>query len=127
MALERNYRIVERPIDLRERPEGSRSKIRTLRDGIVILTAIFLLFRDYKPMAFFSLVGLLLMAGGLVPGVVVVDEFLRTGLILHMPSAVLAVGLELAGMLGLLVGLILDTINRRFREIDHGLRMLHRT
>lgn len=126
-TLERNYRIVERPITLRQRVEGSHSKIRTLRDGMVILTTIFLLFRDYKPMAFFSLVGSIWMLAGLIPGVIVIHEFLRTRLILHMPSVVLAVGLELTGMLCLLVGLILDAINRRFREMDHGLRMLHRS
>lgn len=125
-TLERNYRLIELPVDLRRRIKGSHSKIRMLRDGMRILASIFLLFRDYKPMTFFSLLGVAIMCSGLIPGGIVIEEFLATGLILHMPSAVLSVGLELAGMLCFLVGLILDVVNRRFREIDYEFRMSHR-
>jgi glycosyltransferase involved in cell wall biosynthesis len=125
-ALERGYRIVEVPVDLGVRPEGSHSKIRVMRDGIIILNTILALFRDYKPLTFFGALGLVFIGLGLVPGLVVVVEFLRTGYILRIPSAVLAVGLVLTGMLLIMVGLILHTIVRRFQEFDHQLRAFAR-
>jgi hypothetical protein len=121
-ALERGFRIVEIPCDLTARPEGSFSKIRIAHDGVRILNTILALFRDYKPLTFFGAVGLGLMTLGLVPGIIVLVEFVETGLVLRLPSAVLAVGLELAGMLSLTVGLVLHTIVRRSQEFDYQLR-----
>jgi hypothetical protein len=60
----------------------------------------------------------------LVPGTVVIVEFIRTGLVPRLPSAVLAVGLMLSGMLAMVVGLILHTIARRFQELEYQLRIL---
>ena len=121
-SLARNYRIVEIPINLTERPDGSNSKIRILRDGFLILNMIFSLFRDYKPLTFFGGIGLILMFLGLFPGGLVIWEFLKTGLVPRLPSAVLAVGLEISGMLAITVGLILHTIVRRSIEIEYQLR-----
>jgi glycosyltransferase involved in cell wall biosynthesis len=125
-ALARGYRIVELPVDLKERPEGSFSKIRILQDGFLILNTILTLFRDYKPLTFFGAIGLFFIALGFVPGIVVIVEFTRTGLVPRLPSAVLAVGLVLSGMLFIVVGLILHTIARRFQELDHQMKVLSR-
>jgi glycosyltransferase involved in cell wall biosynthesis len=123
-ALERGYRIVEVPTDLGERPTGSESKIRLIRDGMLILHTILTLFRDYKPLTFFGVLGLILIVGGLIPGLIVVLEFINTGLIRHLPSAILAVGLILCGMLLIIAGLILHTIARRFQELNHHFQLL---
>lgn len=123
-ALERGYRIVEVPVDLTRRPDGSFSKIRLLHDGVRILSTILALFRDYKPLTFFGAVGLFFMLLGLVPGCVVIYEFIKTGLVPRLPSAVLAVGLELTGMLALTVGLVLHTITRRSQEFEHQMKLL---
>jgi len=125
-ALARGYRIVELPVDLKARPEGSFSKIRILQDGFLILNTILTLFRDYKPLTFFGVIGLFFIAFGFVPGSVVIVEFTRTGLVPRLPSAVLAVGLVLSGMLFMVVGLILHTIARRFQELDHQMKVLNR-
>jgi len=122
-ALARGYRIRELPVRLTSRPEGSVSKIRIIEDGLIILTTILTLFRDYKPLTFFGGLGALVMLIGLVPGAVVVVEFVRTGLVPRLPSAVLAVGLELSGMLLIVVGLVLHTITRRFQELEHQLKV----
>jgi len=125
-ALEKRYRIAEVPVSLTSRPEGSYSKISVISDGFLILRTIFAFLRDYKPLAFFSVAGSLLILAGLVPGIVVIVEFIETRQILHMPSTVLAVGLVLSGMLLLMVALILHTIVRRFQEIDHQMQALRR-
>lgn len=123
-ALQRGHRVMEVPVDLGVRPEGSFSKIRVIHDGVLIFNTILALFRDYKPLTFFGVMGLVLMAAGFMPGFVVIREFWQTGLVLHMPSAVLAVGLELAGMLLLVVGLMIHTLIRRFQELDYKLQAL---
>ena len=123
-ALAHGYRIVERPVDLKARPEGSFSKIRVMQDGFLILNSILTLFRDYKPLTFFGLIGGLLVLIGLVPGTVVIVEFIKTGLVPRLPSAVLAVGLVLSGLLAMVVGIVLHTIARRFQELDHQLKIL---
>ncbi|HEX9780339.1 MAG TPA: glycosyltransferase [bacterium] len=123
-CLVRGYRIEEIPIDLLPRPAGSRSKIRVVQDGVLILNTIIALFRDYKPLTAFGLVGVSLIALGLVPGFMVIREFLETGLILRLPSALLAVGLVLCGLLVAFTGLVLHTITRRFQELDDQLQRL---
>jgi len=123
-ALERGYRIVEVPIDLSERPTGSSSKIRLVRDGMRIIHTILALFRDYKPLTFFGAMGLMVIAAGFVPGLIVVFEFIETRFISHVPSAILAVGLVISGMLLVMVGLILHTITRRFQELNYHLQAL---
>ena len=122
-ALARGYRITEVPVRLTRRPEGSFSKIRIVQDGFVILNTILTLFRDYKPLTFFGGMGLFLMVLGFVPGTIVIVEFVKTGLVPRLPSAVLAVGLVLSGMLLLVVGLVLHTITRRFQELEHQLKL----
>jgi glycosyltransferase involved in cell wall biosynthesis len=122
-ALGRGYRIAELPVRLSSRPEGSFSKIRIVQDGFLILNTILTLFRDYKPLTFFGAMGLFLMVLGFIPGTVVIVEFIKTGLVPRLPSAVLAVGLVLSGMLLLMVGLVLHTITRRFQELEHQLKL----
>jgi hypothetical protein len=124
-ALAHNYQIIEVPINLGVRPKGSNSKISIVRDGMLISNMIFSLFRDYKPLTFFGAIGLFLMFCGLMLGVLIIYEFIETGLVPRIPSAILAVGLELSGMLSLTIGLILHTIVRRTMEIEYQLRSLH--
>ena len=121
-ALERDYRIQEVPIDLNARPDGSFSKIRHMHEGILILLMIMSLFRDYKPLTFFGGSGLLLTVAGLFLGMPVISEFLRTGLVPRLPTAVLAVGLVLSGVQTISVGLVLHTAARRFQELEYQLR-----
>jgi glycosyltransferase involved in cell wall biosynthesis len=123
-ALEQGHRIVEIPIDLTTRPEGSFSKIKIAKDGVIILNTILALFRDYKPLTFFGAIGLLVALVGLAAGLFVTYEFFETGLVERLPLAVFSVGAVLAGMLLATVGLVLHTIARRFRELNFQLRAL---
>jgi glycosyltransferase involved in cell wall biosynthesis len=117
-ALERGFQISEVPVNLGRRPAGSHSKIRLVQDGVLILRTILTFFRDYRPLSFFGGLGVLLILIGCIPGVLVIQNFLETGLVYRMPSALLAVGLVLIGVISIVVGIILNTISRRFRELD---------
>ena len=123
-ALHRGFRLVEVPVNLTTRPEGSFSKIRIFRDGFLILNTLLALFRDYKPLTFFGGVGLFIIALGLIPGIIVIYEFIETGVVVRLPSVVLAVGSIFCGLLSITVGLILHTIVRRSQELDHQIRTL---
>ena len=125
-ALERGYRVIELPVHLSNRPEGSYSKIRHVQDGLLILKMICSLARDYKPLTVFGSIGLLFVASSLIPGTSLVLEFLRTGLISRIPSVILTAALALSGLISGMVGLVLHTIARRFQELDLQMRVLGR-
>lgn len=122
-ALEKGFRIDEISVNLRERT-GSKSKIKIWQDGFLILHTIFVLFRDYRPLSFFGGIGALLLIPAILLGWIVISDYLQTGLVAKFPSAFLAVGLVLSSLLCFAVGLILGTLSRRFRELDHRLSML---
>jgi glycosyltransferase involved in cell wall biosynthesis len=100
-----------------ERPAGSQSKLRTLRDGARILRLIVLLVKDERPVPFFSVAAVLLFLLGLGLGVPVVLEFLRTGLVPRLPTAIVAASLVMLCFLSLACGLILDSVARGRREM----------
>jgi glycosyltransferase involved in cell wall biosynthesis len=100
----------------RSRPNGSESKLNTYRDGIRILGSIVTLFREERPLTFFSLVGLFLIVLALVLIYPVFIEFLRTHTVPRFPTAILATGLVLSGLFSFASGLILDTVTRGRRE-----------
>jgi hypothetical protein len=121
-AVERGYRLVEVPVDLTHRPEGSHSKIQFVRDGFLILNTTLALFRDYKPLTFFGGVGLALMLLALAPGALALFGPEAAGA--RLTAAVLAVGLLLCGLLALTAGLILHSIARRSQEFEYHMRVL---
>ena len=96
----------------KERPVGSVSKLNTWRDGFRILRTIVHLVREERPLVFFSCFFLLLALTSLLIGAPVVTEYVRTGLVPRLPTAVLATGLMLLAFLALMAGLILDTVTR---------------
>jgi len=105
--------IKEIPIIYRDRPVGSDSKLNTFSDGFKVLLTLFNLFKDYRPLLFFSITGLIFFILSLLIGVPVVNEFYHTGFILKMPSAILAASLMVIAILNLAIGLIMDAIKNQ--------------
>ena len=104
--------MMEMDTRYKERPVGSVSKLNTWRDGFRILTTIGYLVREERPLVFFSFFFLVLVALSLITGTPVVTEYLQTGQVPRLPTAVLATGLMLLAFLSLTCGLILDTVTR---------------
>ena len=104
--------MIEMDTRYKERPVGSVSKLNTWRDGFRILSTIGYLVREERPLVFFSFFFFLLAAISLLIGTPVVTEYLRTGQVPRLPTAVLAMGLMLLAFLSLTCGLILDTVTR---------------
>lgn len=115
-AVDRRWRIADVPVEYRNRPEGSVSKLNTVRDGLKVIAMIGTLFKDYRPLKFFSLVALLFCIGGLCVGIPVVTEYLATGLVPRFPTAILAVALMFMAALSLATGFILDAVAKVERK-----------
>jgi glycosyltransferase involved in cell wall biosynthesis len=116
-ALQLGMPVAEMPCPYRERAAGSTSKLHSVRDGIRILRLIFMLVKDERPIPFFSLAALVLFLGGLILGIPVVLEFLRTGLVPRLPTAILSACLVMLSFLSVACGLILDSVARGRREM----------
>lgn len=115
-AVDRRWRIVDVPIEYRDRPEGSESKLDTVGDGFKVICAIAGLFKNYRPLKFFSLLALIMGVIGLALGLPVVAEYFATGLVPRLPTVVLAVAFIFLCGLSLATGLILDNLAKTERK-----------
>jgi glycosyltransferase involved in cell wall biosynthesis len=111
-ALDKRMRVVEVPVDYHDRPEGSESHLNTYSDGIKVMGVLFDLTRLYRPLFFFGLMAILITAIGLGVGIPIVHSFTVSHTV-QLPSALLAVGLVIIGVLTAVVALILDSIARQ--------------
>ena len=115
-AVDRRWRIADVPIDYRDRPAGSESKLDTVGDGIKVIAMIGTLFKDYRPLKFFSLIALIFAIIGLILGVPVIAEFAQTGLVPRFPTAILAAAFMFLCGLSLATGFILDSVAKVERK-----------
>lgn len=109
-AVDKSWRIKEVPIDYRDRPEGSESKLSTFSDGFKVISMIMTLFKEYKPMALFGTLAILFLILGLIFGIPIICEFAQTGLVPRFPTAILSLGLLLVALLNFITGLILGSV-----------------
>lgn len=116
-ALYLNSAVSEVDIRYLQRPEGSHSKLRTYRDGFRIMVQILKLSKDLKPFQTFTMVSALLGLLSLGLGIPVVLDFLETGLVERLPTALLAASLGMMSSLVFSVGLVLMTVSQQGREL----------
>jgi glycosyltransferase involved in cell wall biosynthesis len=118
-AIDKNFSMIDIPVPFRSRATGSSSKLKTVRDGLRISRLFVVLFRDYRPFAFFGTLGGILAAAGLSSGFAPIADYWRTGLVNHIPLAVLAASLMTLSILVSLVGVVLQANLRYHREAYH--------
>lgn len=116
-ALDRNFKLVEIPVQYRDRPEGSVSKLNTTRDGIRVLKTIVTLFRDYRPYTFFSFVSIFFLLVSLAFFIPVFLEYFRTGLVPRFPTLIFAGMLLILAVLFWVCGIILSVITKKHRQL----------
>ncbi len=116
-ALTLNLPVAEVETDYFERPAGSESKLNTYRDGIRILRVMLTLFKNERPLAFFSWMTLLLALLAIALSIPVFITYFETGLVPRFPTAILSSTMMLLAFLSLAVGLVLDTVTRGRREV----------
>ncbi len=116
-ALEMRLPCAEMEVPYFERPHGSPSKLRTVRDGVSIVKTISVLIKEERPLELFFSVFVLLELTAIILAWPLLTEYLETGLVPRIPTAVLSTGLALMGFLSLACSLILDTVTLGRREI----------
>lgn len=118
-TLEGGFVIQEIPLPYRDRPTGSVSKLRTFRDGWRVILTIINISRTYRPFTFFGVIGVFFLVAGASAGWVVVREFIDTAYVRHVPLAILATGCMILSALSFSIGMVLNTVNERMREIAY--------
>lgn len=116
-ALDHNYLLEEIPIDYRNRPHGSTSKLSTFSDGTKVLKTIFLLFRDYKPFLFFSIIAYVLAFIAFILMIPIYKEYMKTGLVPRFPTLIGSGFLLMFAIIMWIDGLILEVICKRHRQL----------
>lgn len=116
-VLDNQLRIKQIPIEYRDRPIGSTSKLSTFKDGIKIIGTIFRLFRDYKPLVFFSWISSFLILASLLILLPVFIEYLQTGLVPRFPTLIVCGFIILFAILLWMCGLILQVLLIRHRQL----------
>jgi glycosyltransferase involved in cell wall biosynthesis len=116
-AIERGCIIKEVPISLTPRSDGSDSKLNTIKDGTIVLYTVLSLFRDYKPLHFFSILAIVLLILSIILGIYSLEGYFDTGIVSHIPSLVVSGFLILASFISFISGLILSSIKRRHDEL----------
>jgi glycosyltransferase involved in cell wall biosynthesis len=115
-ALELNMPVGQVIAAYKDRPAGSASKLRTYSDGLRILRAILMLVKETRPLPFFSIAALVLLLLGVGVSVPVIADYLETGLVPRLPTAVLSAAIVELAVLSLVCGLILDSVARGRKE-----------
>lgn len=115
-AIDKNLYVENVVIEYRDRPEGSESKLNTYSDGAKVLMTIVKLFRNYKPLRFFSLLSLLIFIIAFIFFLPVMIDYIRTGLVDRFPTLIACGFMVLASIVSLFSGVILDNIRQKSRQ-----------
>ena len=115
-ALDKRFIIKEIPIEYKDRPNKSKSKLNTFTDGYKVIKTIIKMLKDYKPLKFFLSIAIIFFVLGLIIGIPVIYEYILTRYITKVPSAVLSTGLMIFSVIIAQCGVILDTVVKDDKE-----------
>ena len=116
-ALDKNFLLEEMAVCYRDRSDGSESKLNTVSDGIKVLKTIATLFRDYKPLVFFSVVSAVCNLAALGLFLPVLLEYFATGYVFRFPTLIVSGVLATIGILMWICGLILHVVVKKHRQL----------
>ena len=116
-ALDKNFLLKEIPVEYRDRPAGSVSKLNTYKDGFKVLKTIARLFKEYKPTLFFGLVSLLFFVISIAFGTPVFVEYFKTGLVPRYPTLIFSGFMLMISILMFVCGIILEVVVKKHRQL----------
>ena len=116
-AVDKNYHLVEIPVNYKDRPEGSESKLNTFKDGFKVLKTIATLFKEYKPSSFFNIFSIFFIILALGFGIPVVVEYYKTGLVPRFPTLIVACIFLVISLLLWITGVILQVIVKKHKQL----------
>ena len=97
-------------VEYRDRPEGSESKLNTYRDGMKVIFKMLQLYKNYRPMGFFGLLSLVLVAVAAILFIPIFVDYLATGLVPRFPTLIVSGFMVLAGIQAFFAGMILSIL-----------------
>ena len=124
-AVDKNFLLREIPVNYRDRPDGSESKLNTFSDGFKVLKTIFTLFKEYRPFAFFGAVSLLFFIACIILFIPVFIEYLQTGLVPRFPTLIVSCVFGICCLLSLSLGIALDVVVKKHRQLYELLMNYH--
>ena len=125
-ALDNNFAIKEVPIAYQDRPQGSESKLNTYSDGLKVLKTIVNLFKDTKPLAFFSILSLILLLSSFGFFLPILIQFVQTGIVDKFPTLIVISALTVIALLNFFCGVILSVLKKQHRQnFERQLTVLH--
>ena len=126
-AVNNNMQIDNVIIEYRDRPEGSASKLNTYSDGVKVLRTIVRLYRDYKPMGFFTVLAALLAILAIIFIIPVITAYWETGQVRKFPTLIVCGFTMIAALQAFFSGMILSNMSlTNRREFEIQLNQLHR-
>lgn len=125
-ALDKGYRVCEVPVEYRDRPADSESKLNTFSDGFKVIKTILSLFKTYRPMQFFSILAAVSIVASIVLFIPVMVQYWETGLVPRFPSLIVGCTLLMLAILLFLCGIVLSTISSNQRQLFELLRVHRR-
>lgn len=115
-ALDKNFLLKEIPVDYRDRPEGSVSKLNTIEDGIKVIKTIFNLYKEYKPLNFFGIIALILCLISIGLFLPIGMEYIATGLVPKFPTLIMCAAIFIFSNLVFASGVILDVVVKKNKQ-----------
>ena len=115
-AIDHNMSIANVVIDYKDRVEGSESKLNTYSDGFKVLKTIGRLYKNYKPLSFFSIIALLMTVISACFFIPIFVDYIKTGLVPKFPTLIVCGFVMIAAILSLFSGLILETLREKDRR-----------
>ena len=116
-SIDKNFTLKEIPVQYRDRPEGSVSKLNTYKDGARVIKTIATLFKEYKPGLFFNIISLFTFIIASILAIPVLIEYVNTGLVPKFPSLIVACILLVISLLLTTTSIILQVIVKKNRQI----------
>ncbi|MBR1802155.1 glycosyltransferase [Candidatus Saccharibacteria bacterium] len=115
-AVDKNFKIIEIPIEYRDRPAGSESKLSTYKDGAKVLMTIGTLFKEYRPAIFFNFLAALFSIAGIILMLPAFTEYFETNFVTKVPSLIFGGFLLIIGILNMITGIILEVVVKKHRQ-----------
>ena len=114
-ALDKDFKLIEIPVQYRDRPSGSVSKLNTFSDGFKVIKTIINLFKDYKPSLFFGIIGTIFTITSIVFVIPVFIEYFETGLVPRFPTLIFSGFMLLIGIINYVCGVLLEGVTKKYR------------
>ena len=122
-AIDKNMFVENVVVQYKDRPEGSESKLNTYSDGMKVLRTIINLFRNYKPLAFFGIISLLLLIIALIFFIPVLITYIKTGFVPNFPTLIVCGFVTIASIQSFFSGMILQNIIKKNNQ-DFEMRLI---